>query len=230
MQAALALLPCAVVIASVLGLGWSGLAAAAASLAATLALIGSGAFAQPTAAMLGNATLDALLLTTLVSATLAPGVVFIEATRRLKSPEAIARVVAALKLPVPLAAVLIALGLGVLVESLTGMGVSLLLTMPLLAALLPRSAAIALALVGMSLMPWGALALAGTVGATLAQIEPHPFGLAIWRASGPVAAVLPVLAVWLAAYTYQFVRKNKSNPALASVEADKGRDRSGSLA
>ena len=39
MQAVLALLPCAVVIAAVLGAGWSGLAAAAASLAATVMLV-----------------------------------------------------------------------------------------------------------------------------------------------------------------------------------------------
>ena len=128
MQALLALLPCAVVIAAVLGFGWSGLAAAGASLAATLALAMISAFNQPATWMFGHAALDALLLTGLVAATLVPGVFFIEATRRLKSPEAIARVVSALKLPVPQAAILISLGLGLLVESLTGMGVSLLLT------------------------------------------------------------------------------------------------------
>ncbi len=194
----LALLPCAVVIATVLGLGWSGLAAAAAALTVTVGLVLSHAFAAPTASMFSHAALDAALLTGLVAATLVPGVLFIEATRRLRAPEAVARAVSALQLPEPQSAVLIALGLGVLVESLTGMGVSLLLTMPLLAARLPRSQAIAVALVGMSLMPWGALAIAGTVGATLADIDPQPFGMAIWRASGPVAAALPLVATWLA--------------------------------
>jgi lactate permease len=195
--ALLALVPCAVVIATVLGLGWSGLAAAAASLAVTLALVLAGAFAAPTAQMFSHAGLDAALLTCLVAATTVPGVIFIEATRRLKSPEAIARLVTALRLPEPQTAILIALGLGVMVESLTGNGVSLLLTMPLLAGRFDRSRAIALALIGMSLMPWGALAIAGTVGATLANIDSHPFGIAIWRASGPVAALLPLLATWI---------------------------------
>ncbi len=196
--ALLALVPCAVVIATVLGLGWSGLAAAAASLAATLVLVLAGAFATPTAQMFSDAGLDASLLTGLVAATTVPGVIFIEATRRLKSPEAIARLVTALRLPEPQTAILIALGLGIMVESLTGNGVSLLLTMPLLAGRFERTRAIALALIGMSLMPWGALAIASTVGATLAAIDPQPFGIAIWRASGPVAALLPLLATWVA--------------------------------
>jgi lactate permease len=71
------------------------------------------------------------------------------------------------------------------------------LTVPLLAGRFDQSRAIALALVGMSLMPWGALAIAGTVGATLASIDQQPFGIAIWRASGPVAALLPLLIIFI---------------------------------
>ena len=198
MQALLALVPCAVVIAGVLGARWSGLAAAAASLVATAVLVGVGAFKPAHAAMAGDAIADAMLLTVLVSATLVPGVLFIEATRRLGSPQAITRAVELLRLPQPQTAVLLSLGVGVLVESLTGMGVSLLLTVPMLLVVLPRTAAIAVALVGMSLMPWGALALAGTVGATLAGIEPGHFGWAIWCFSGVVAAVLPLVATRIA--------------------------------
>ncbi len=198
MQALLALLPCLVVVLVVLAAGWSGLAAAAASLITTVVLIVADAFLPPQAHMAADALKDAGLLTVLVAATLVPGVFFIEATRRMQAPVAIAHVVEMLRLPVPQAAVLIAVGLGVLVESLTGMGVSLLLTVPMLVLLLPRSAAIGAALVGMSLMPWGALALAGTVGATLASIDQRDFGLAIWCYSGVVAAGLPLLATWIA--------------------------------
>ena len=53
------------------------------------------------------------------------------------------------------AAILIAVGVGVLVEGLTGMGVSLLVTISLLLRIAPRGQAIALDLVGMCLMPWG---------------------------------------------------------------------------
>ena len=198
MQALLALLPCFVVIAVVLAAGWSGLAAAGASLVTAVVLVVAGAFLPPHAGMAAEALQDAGLLTVLVAATLVPGVFFIEATRRMQAPVAISHVVEMLRLPVPQATVLIAVGLGVLVESLTGMGVSLLLTVPMLVLLLPRTAAIGAALVGMSLMPWGALALAGTVGATLASIEPREFGLAIWGFSGVVAAGLPLLATWIA--------------------------------
>lgn len=201
MQAVLPLLPCAVVIVAVLVAGSSGMAAAAASLAATIALVAVGAFDAPSAGMAAATVQDAALLTLLVAATLVPGVFFIEATSRLQSPQAIAHLVETLRLPVPQATVLIAVGLGVLVESLTGMGVSLLLTVPLLTSLLSRNAAIATALVGMSLMPWGALALAGTVGSTLASIDQHEFGIAIWRYSGVVAALLPLLATLIAGGT-----------------------------
>jgi lactate permease len=198
MLASLALLPCAVVLVAVLWLRWSGLAAATASLVTTLALVGIGTFRQPTFDMFAHAGLDAALMTLLVAATLVPGILFVEATARRGAPQAITRVIEALRLPVPQAAILIALGLGVMVEGLTGMGVSLLLTTPLLAVLLPRSQAIALALVGMSLMPWGALAIAGTVGATLADIDVHEFGKSVWQVSGPVAALLPLIATWIA--------------------------------
>lgn len=193
-----ALAPCAVVVVAVLFGGWSGLAAAAASLAAMAGLVAGGAFDPPTSTMLWATLADASLLTLLVSATLVPGVIFIEATRRLQAPQAISHVVELLRLPKPQAAVLISLGLGVLVESLTGMGVSLLLTVPMLIQLLPRQQAIATALVGMSLMPWGALALAGTLGATLASIDVEKFGVAVWIFSGVVAAVLPSIATAIA--------------------------------
>ena len=198
MQALLALLPCAVVIGAVLALGWSGLAAAAAALMATLVLVAGGMWLLPSPQMLSETVADAALVTLIVAATTVPGVVFIEATRRLGSPEAVAKLVGALRLPGPQAAVLVAAGIGVLVESLTGNGVSLLLTVPQLVTMLPRSAAIGVALVGMSVMPWGALAIAGTVGAALASIDTTVFGLAIWRLSGFVAALLPLIATWLA--------------------------------
>jgi lactate permease len=195
MTAGLALLPPAVVLAAILGLRVSGLAAASLA-AATAGLIWAAApFLAVVDAQFYRAIADAALLTLVVAAMIAPGMLFVEATRRSKSPEAMQGLVSALRLPTPRAAILIAVGIGVLVESLTGSGVSLLVTLPLLLALVERRAAIGLALVGMSMMPYGALSLSGIIGAKLAGMPVAD--LTGWQAllSGAVFAALPCLCL-----------------------------------
>lgn len=197
MQAALALLPCLAVCVVVLALGWSGLAAALLSAAVALALWAAEIFQRVEPADLARALADAGVLTLLVAGMIVPGIMFIEAIRRLEAPRAIARLVDALALPPARAALLIACSIGIFVESLTGMGVSLLVTVPLLLAIADRRRAIALALVGMSLMPWGALAISGFVGAALSGLDMASFARSVFVQSGPVAAVLPLIAIWL---------------------------------
>ncbi len=193
--AVFALLPCLVVIVAILGFRASGLQAAGAALTAALVLFGAGMFGPPAGAPLVAALADGAVLTLLVAATVVPGVLFVEAARKLDADAAINRLVAALQLPPAQIALLITFGIGVTVESLTGMGVSLLVTVPLLSRLMPRRAAIVLALIGMSLMPWGALSLSATVGAKLGDIPIDTFARLLWQISGPVAVVLPLLAV-----------------------------------
>jgi lactate permease len=55
------------------------------------------------------------------------------------------------------------------IESLTGFGVSLFLSIPLFFSLFPDYKAYRLAIIGMNIMPWGTLALATIVGASLSQ-------------------------------------------------------------
>jgi lactate permease len=195
MTAGLALLPPAVVLAAILGLRLSGLAAAGLACLSAVAIWLGSPFVAPTSLQAANALADAALLTVIVAAMIVPGMLFVETTRRVDAPGAIQRLVGALTLPRPQAAILIAVGIGVLVESLTGMGVSLLVTMPLLLRLVDRRAAIGLGLVGMSLMPWGALSLSGIVGAKLAGLPIESLAAMQALVSGAVAFVLPLLCL-----------------------------------
>jgi lactate permease len=190
------LLPCLGVAIVVLAFGWSGLAAAGLAAAVALLLFGGALYGPPTLLALEHATIDATLLTLVVAAMVLPGILFVEASRRHGSPAAIARLVETLHLPTSRAVILVAVGIGILVESLTGMGVSVLVSMPLLLTLVDRRRAIALGLIGVGLMPWGALAISGLVGAKLAGMAIEPFAWEVWTLSGPVAFSLPILC-WL---------------------------------
>ena len=66
-------------------------------------------------------------------------------------------------------ATLIVLGIAPMLESLTGFGVSLFFTIPILLRLFELRRALLLALLGMNIMPWGTLALATSIGAQLSQ-------------------------------------------------------------
>jgi len=207
----LALLPAAVAMIAVLAFRANGLIAAAlACLAAvamwlwpplTAGLSGSAgsvvydASSVPPAVQGARALADAALLTAIVAAMIVPGILFVEATRQLGSPDAITDVLTALRLPPAQTAMLLATGFGVLLESLTGMGVSLLVTTPMLLAIVPRRQAIGLALVSMSLMPWGALAISGIIGAKLAGLPVATLAHASSFISGAVALILPMLCL-----------------------------------
>lgn len=195
MTATLALLPPLAALFAVLCLRASGLIAAGLALAAASAIWLAGVFEPPTAQHGSRALADAAVMTALVAAMVVPGILFVEASGRRRSPEALAGLVQAMQLPVARSALLIAVGIGVAVECLTGMGVSLLVTVPLLLGLVDRRCAIGLALVGMSLMPWGALAISAHVGAKLAGLPLGDLTPWITRVSAPIAASLPLLAL-----------------------------------
>jgi lactate permease len=66
--------------------------------------------------------------------------------------------------------ILIVLGFAPLLESMTGFGVSLIVTIPILLVLFNKGPALKIALSGMVIMPWGTLGLATMVGASLAYV------------------------------------------------------------
>jgi lactate permease len=195
MVALIALLPCAAVLITVLVFRLSGVAAAVAAALTALAIWGAGVFTAPTTLLLGHALHDAVILDLLVAAIILPGILFVEASSRRGAPEAIGVVLKSINLNTPKAAIFIVTGVGVTLESLTGMGVSLLVTVPLLINLVDRRNAIGLALIGMSLMPWGALSVSAIVGAELANLQLEQLAAMVWRTSGPVAFVLPMLCL-----------------------------------
>lgn len=195
MQAVLALAPSAVVLVAVLVLRWSGLAAAVAAALTTLVLWLAGPFVAAGPDQLTRALADAALLTLLVAAMTIPGFFFVETARRKNAATAFSHLIATIGLPSARAAILIAVGVGVMLESLTGMGVSMLVTVPLLLRIASRTQAIALALVGMSLMNWGALSISVHVGAKLANLTVADVAQGMSVLSGAVAFCLPLLCL-----------------------------------
>ncbi len=195
MLALSALLPCLVVIIAILWFRQSAVVAATAAAFASGLLWAAGVFLPPTVTQVMNALTDTAILQLLVAAIVLPGIMFVETSNRTGAPKAIGDVMKHLNLKPPRAAIVIAIGFGVLVESLTGYGVSLLVTVPLLAARFERRHAIALALLGMSLMPWGALSVSAHLGAELAEIALDRMALMIWLVSGPVVFILPLLCL-----------------------------------
>lgn len=190
--ACLALLPCGVAAFAVMVLRRSVLTAAALALATALGLWALGIFMPALPVHLGHAVTDAFILELLVGCVIFPGLLFVEETNRGGSLKALVGAIESLSLAPPRAVILITVGIGVMLESLTGYGVSMFVTIPLLLQVVGRTRAIFLALIGMSLMSWGALSLSALLGAQLAGLPPAILANAILATSGPIAAVLPL--------------------------------------
>jgi len=81
-------------------------------------------------------------------------------------------------LPIPPAnkALILLTGFLPAVESLTGFGVSLFLSVPIFLKLFPSDTALKISLLGMNIMPWGTLALATVIGSSLIQEIPAKLG------------------------------------------------------
>lgn len=195
MTALLALLPCGVVVAAILVFRLSGLVAAGLSLFCALGLWAAGVFADADVTQLEHALLDALVLELLVGIVVFLGLLFVVVSGRGGGLDALGSLVAGLGLSAPRTVIVIALGIGVAVESLTGYGVSMLVTAPLLLRVVDRTRTIRLALIGMSLMSWGALSVATLLGAEIAGLATPVLAAAILKTSGPVAAVLPFVCL-----------------------------------
>jgi lactate permease len=195
LTAYLALLPCAVAAFAVMALRQSVLTAATLSLGTAMALWVLGIFSSAEPEQLGRALVDAVVLEMLVGFVVFPGILFVEATTRNGGLDALIRSVESLSLAPPRAVILIAVGIGVMMESLTGYGVSMFVTIPLLLKVVDRTRTIFLALIGMSLMTWGALSISALLGAQLAELPSTDFAAAILTTSGPVAATLPMLCL-----------------------------------
>ncbi|MDO5622905.1 MAG: hypothetical protein Q4G24_15770 [Paracoccus sp. (in: a-proteobacteria)] len=144
------------------------------------------------------AGLDTLILFASTAFVIAPGLAFVILIERLGINERLADWVRDLGWSKAQQVTFIVLGLAPLLESMTGFGVSLIATVPLLLSLFPRSAALRISLAGMAVMPWGTLGLATVIGGALAHLDPRLLGSASAVVSAPVFLGLGLVALGLA--------------------------------
>ncbi len=198
MMAWLVSLPCLVAVIAIMGFRQSGLVAAVGAALSAVGIWAAGSFSPPSLVHLLHAITDASVLLMLVGAVIVLGLIFVQISNRAGGLEALGDIVRSMNLPPARALILIVIGIGVTVESLTGFGVSMMVTIPLLLTMVDRQRAIMLALIGMSLMPWGALSIATLLGAEIASLPVTALAQAMLLTSGPVALILPACCVWLA--------------------------------
>ncbi|WP_338091856.1 L-lactate permease [Sorangium cellulosum] len=93
-------------------------------------------------------------------------------------------------------ALILLLGFLPAVESLTGFGVSLFLGVPIFFRLFPADKAYRLSLLGMNIMPWGTLALATVIGASLSGYPTVVLGTATALTSSAVFPCIGLIALY----------------------------------
>ena len=141
--------------------------------------------------------LDSLLLTASVAMVIVPGLTFAALVRSHGLTRRLADWVRQLPVTREAKTLLVLLGLAPAVESLTGFGVSILLTVPILYPLHEARTA-RLGLLSMNIMPWGTLGLATSVGAMLVGCTPQELGILTSFTSALVFPYLGAVSAWFA--------------------------------
>ncbi|MGF6094951.1 L-lactate permease [Pseudomonas sp. 18175] len=187
--AVLPLLACALVI---LVARRSAAVGAGAGLMVALALIGwQDGFTLSSEGVVA-ALLDTIILTLSAAMVILPGLYFNALLRGRGIVDTIQQWVERLPYSREHKTLLLLFGLVPAVESLTGFGVSLFLSIPILFHLFSAPAAYRLSMLGMNIMPWGTLALATVVGATLSGLPVATLG---WYSALTSALVFPLLSL-----------------------------------
>ncbi|WP_192939086.1 L-lactate permease [Streptomyces cinnamoneus] len=135
------------------------------------------------------------LLVLNAAAVMLPGVYLSQVLTRREVHRSLREWVRGLPLPGPAKIALVVAGIAPTVEALTGFGVSLLVTVPVLLALAPPPTALRQAMLGMNIMPWGTLGLATVIGAALTGKEVAVLGTATAVTS---SLVFPLVTTWAA--------------------------------
>lgn len=135
------------------------------------------------------------LLVLNAAAVMLPGVYLSQVLTRREVHRSLQEWVRGLPLPGPAKVALVVAGIAPTVEALTGFGVSLLVTVPVLLALTPPASALRQAMLGMNIMPWGTLGLATVIGAALTGTDTAVLGTATAVTS---SLVFPLVTVWAA--------------------------------
>lgn len=172
------------------------LQAALAGCSLALLLWACGAAQPMQAPALAAAALDTAVLLAITASVIVPGLVFVILIEGLGINQVLSQSLQSLALPRPHQVLLVVLGLGPMLESLTGFGVSMVATIPLLLALFERQVALRLAILGMGIMPWGTLGLATVVGAPLAGLPAERLATDTVFTSAPVFLAIATLSLW----------------------------------
>ncbi|ROL69027.1 transporter [Pseudomonas chlororaphis] len=171
-------------------------AIAGTALVAVLWLVGAAdAWQADTLIAAGRDTAVLFLSTAFV---IVPGMAFVILIERLGVNQVLSQWVKAQGLDRTQQVVFIVLGLAPLLEAMTGFGVSLIATVPLLLSLFERRAALRMALTGMAIMPWGTLGLATVIGASLAHLDAAVLASTSALTSALVFLAMGTVALYLA--------------------------------
>lgn len=111
-----------------------------------------------------------------VATVIIPGLLFVQVTNQAGAANELKSWVACWPIKDDSKIIVIVLGVATTIESMTGFGVSMVITIPLLLNMLRRDRALVVGLLGMSIMPWGTLGLATIIGATIADVAPTKLG------------------------------------------------------
>ena len=133
-----------------------------------------------------------LILTLSVALVIVPGQILNSLLRQSGTIAEIGARIETIKLPGVKMASMLVLGVAPALESMTGFGVSLFFTVPVLTQLFSIRKALLLSLLSMNIMPWGTLALATLIGA---QLSGAPFPQLAVTTSMTSIAVFPALGV-----------------------------------
>lgn len=148
----------------------------------------------------GHMPQDALLLFASEASVMAPGLLLVLLLAQTDANRAVCDWVKGLGLRAQGQLVFILLGLGPMLESLTGFGVSWIAVLPLLLALFPRGQAVRMALVSMAIMLWDTLGLATVTGAALLGEPAGKLARYTALSSAPVFVGLALMAACLAGH------------------------------
>ncbi len=190
--------PIGLVIALILVVRRPPVQAALAGVAGVFLLWGLGAAAPLSGAVTAAILQDTTILFLSTACVIVPGLAFVILVERGGAPQAIGAWVKELGWAPPAQITFIVLGLAPLLEAMTGFGVSLIATVPLLMSLFSRQAGMKIALAGMVVMPWGTLGLATVIGAQLAHLPAQTLGTHSALISAPVFLCLAGVAMWQA--------------------------------
>lgn len=190
--------PIALVIALILILRRPPVQAALAGVVLVLVLWALGAAGPVSAAISSAIFQDTTILFLSTACVIVPGLAFVILVERGGAPQAIGAWVKELGWTPPAQVIFIVLGLAPLLEAMTGFGVSLIATVPLLMGLFTRQSGMQIALAGIVIMPWGTLGLATVIGALLAHLPAQTLGSHSALISAPVFLCLASLALWQA--------------------------------